>query len=230
MMKRSTARALAAAAAPVAALALSSLAGPAGAEPGRHKEIVPVHSFADGTQITGAFSTLTRTDDAIATTVRTRDQAGHAYTTWYVIFNDPTQCNTTGCGADDLFVNGDMTQGFNAAGIAAARISVVWGNAGGVANPGGRVNLSGGIAEGAVPAGPNTVVIGLDEDGALAPEAATGAVVTGLEDARAAEVHVIVQTHGAAHDDPALLEVQLSQFQGACNPSCQDVQFAIHLP
>ena len=33
-----------------------------------------------------------------------------------------------------------------------------------------------------------------------------------------------------AHADPELLERQLTSFQGACNPQCEDVQIAVHLP
>lgn len=51
-----------------------------------------------------------------------------------------------------------------------------------------------------------------------------------LEDAAAAEVHIVLQSHGQAHEDPALLEEQLTTFGGACNPECTDSQLALHLP
>lgn len=61
------------------------------------------------------------------------------------------------------------------------------------------------------------------DDGALVPGPATG-----LEDARTAEVHIVLQDHGQAHDDPELLEDELSGFNTACNPGCVDFQYAIH--
>ena len=99
------------------------------------------------------------------------------------------------------------------------------GGDGAAGNPAGRVVLDGGLAEGEVPTGAAQVVIGHPDDGALVP-----GPVTGLEDAPAAEVHVVLQDHGPAHEDPTLLASQLSGFQAACNPGCVDVQFAVHLP
>lgn len=185
----------------------------------------PLHDFATGEMITGTFSMLDRSDDAVASRIRTAATPGHVITIWYVIFNAPEFCSDGACGEDDLFAGG----GLNSEQIEAARISVVYGGDGGVVNPGGRVALDGGLAEGVVPAGPNQVVIGLDADGALVPQAVTGAVVTGLEDAAGAEIHVVLQDHGVAHSDPALLQSQLTGFRTACNPDCVDVQFALHI-
>lgn len=41
---------------------------------------------------------------------------------------------------------------------------------------------------------------------------------------------IVLQNHGPAHSDAALLDEQLTMFRGACNPECTDVQFAVHLP
>ena len=183
----------------------------------------PLHDFATQEPITGAFSMVGRSDDAITSKIRTAVSPGHAVTIWYVIFNDPKSCNTGACGEDDIFVDGDPELGFNLAQIDAARISVVYGGDGGVVNPGGRLALDGGLAEGEVPIGSVPVVIGDLDDGALVP-----GPVTGLEDAQTAEVHIVLQDHGRAHDDPELLEQQLTGFQTACNPECVDVQFAVH--
>jgi hypothetical protein len=133
---------------------------------------------------------LDRGDDGVATKIRTSADAGHAITIWYVIFNEPSACLGGACGEDDLFVDGDPANGFNAAQIQAARISVVYGGDGGVVNPGGRLALDGGLAVGEVPTGSVPVVVGLDADGAVVPQAMSGAVVTGLEDAAGAEIHV----------------------------------------
>ncbi len=184
----------------------------------------PLFAFETGESVTGAFSKLRRGDDAVTSKIRSAAAAGHAVTYWYVIFNFPQNCNTGACGEDDIFVGGDPAAGFDMAQIDAARISVVYGGDGAVVNPGGRLALDGGLAEGEVPTGSVPVVIGHPDDGALVP-----GPVTGLEDAQAAEIHVVLQDHGMAHTDPDLLEQQLTGFQTACNPDCVDVQFAVHL-
>jgi hypothetical protein len=177
--------------------------------------------------VTGAFSMLDRADEGITTKVRTRARPGHAHTLWYVIFNAPQNCSDGVCGDDDVFIDpNDHSAGFNAAQIAATRASVVWGNAGAVANPAGRLKLDGALGRGEVPDGPNQVVIGRGEDGALVPLG----VVTGLEDPHGAAIIVVLQDHGAAHADSELLERQLTSFQGACNPACEDAQIAVHVP
>lgn len=73
---------------------------------------------------------LDRTDQRIATKVRTRARAGHAYTLWYVIFNAPESCSDGLCGDDDVFTDpSDHSAGPNAPQIAATRASVVWAGA-----------------------------------------------------------------------------------------------------
>jgi hypothetical protein len=53
-------------------------------------------------------------------------------------------------------------------------------------------------------------VIGRAEDGALVPLG----VVTGLEDPHGAVIIAVLQDHGAAHDEPELLEVQADLVPG----------------
>ncbi len=60
--------------------------------------------FAFGTQnpIAAASSVLHRTNHSMSATIRTRGlSGGHAYTVWWVIFDDPDRC-VDGCGPDDL--------------------------------------------------------------------------------------------------------------------------------
>jgi hypothetical protein len=192
------------------------------------KDKANVFDFATGEPVAGAFAMLDRADDRVATKVRTHAAGGNAYTLWYVIFNAPEACSDGVCGEDDVLDFGDDNPffPFNADQIEAARISVVWGNTGAVANAAGRLKLDGGLAVGEVPDGPQQILVGRAEDGALAGLSP----VTGLEDAARAEIHLVVQDHGAAHDDPELLNMQLTQFEGACNPHCADVQYAVHLP
>lgn len=191
------------------------------------KDKAAVLDAATQEQVVSAFSMLDRTAAGIATKVRTRVGAGRAHTLWYVIFNAPEHCSDAVCGQDDIFVDPrDHAAGFNAAQIAATRASLVSGGTGAVSNRAGRLKLDGGLEVGEVPAGPKQVVIGRGEDGALVPLG----VVTGLEDARRAVIIVVVQDHGPAHRDAGLLQEQLTSFEGACNPRCADVQFAVHAP
>jgi hypothetical protein len=81
------------------------------------------------------------------------------------------------------------------------------------------------VGAGEFPHGPRQAVIGRGEDGALVPLG----VVSGLVDPDGAVIIAVLQDHGAAHDDPELLERQLTPFQGACNPGCED-EAARHLP
>jgi hypothetical protein len=48
--------------------------------------------------VPGAFSMLDCIDQGIATKVRTRARAGHAYALWYVIVNAPESCSDGLCG------------------------------------------------------------------------------------------------------------------------------------
>lgn len=207
-------------AAVVLAALLLALPQAASAEP---PDKQAMFEFATGEAVTGTFSMLNRSGDAVASKIRTAAIPGHAVTIWYVIFNAPDNCNTGACGEDDIFNDGDPANGFNFAQIDAARISVVYGDDGDIVNPGGRIALDGGLAEGEVPTGSNPVVIGDPDDGALVP-----GPVTGLEEARTAEIHIVLQDHGQAHDDPDLLEQQLTGFNTACNPQCVDFQYAVH--
>jgi hypothetical protein len=171
--------------------------------------------------------------DARSLRSRDRDQAAHprslrhAHTLWYVIFNSPENCSDAACDDDDIIIDpSDHSAGFNAPQIAATRASVARGSAGAVTNPAGRLKLDGALGAGELPHAPRQVVIGRGEDGALVPLG----VVTGLEDPHGAVIIAVLQDHGAAHDEPELLERQLTSFQGACNPGCEDVQTARELP
>ena len=191
------------------------------------KDRVRVLDQASGEPVRGAFSMLERSDRGIETRLRTRARPGHAHSLWYVIFNSPENCSDGACGDDDIFIDpSDHSAGFNAPQIAATRASSVWGGAGAVANAAGRLKLDGALGVGEVPDGPGQLVIGRAADGALVHLG----VVTGLEDPRGAVIIGVLQDHGAAHADPELLERQLTSFQGACNPVCEEIQFAVHVP
>lgn len=197
----------------------------------------PMHDFATGKAIPGAYSVLKRIDDddhlrvsdagnhedRVRTKIRTYATAKHAVTLWYVAFNHPDQCNTEGCGEDDIFVDGDMSKGFDLDQIAKAGVSVVYGGDGGVVNKRGKLKLRGGLSEDEVPTGKKQVVIGHPDDGAMVPS-----TVTGIKDVEATEIHIVLQDHGKARKNPKKLDHQLTRFHGACNPECVDIQFAVH--
>lgn len=91
----------------------------------------------------------------------------------------------------------------------ATQASVLWAT-GAVSNAAGRLQFDAALGESELP---GQVLVG-----------------SGLTDAEGAQVVVVVQDHGLAQDDPALLHQQLTTFQGACNATCIDLQFALHLP
>lgn len=211
----------------IAVLAVAVVGPPQGAS-AASRDKVDVYDLATGAPVRAAWSVLDRSDGGITTKVRTGDRAGHAYTVWYAIFNAPEHCSDAACGEDDVFDfdPANPVFPFNRPQIEATRLSVVWANAGAVANAAGRLQLDGGLAVGVVPEGAGQVVIGRGEDDALIGLG----VVTGLEDPHGAEIHLIIQDHGTAHDDPDRLTTQLTSFEGACNPACEDRQLAVHLP
>lgn len=77
----------------------------AGAETGTSSvySIGPGHTFI--ADVDGAESTFVRTPQGISVTLQTSDlPAGHAFTMWALIFNDPSACGTGGCHE----MNGDL--------------------------------------------------------------------------------------------------------------------------
>lgn len=219
------------AAAGALALSLALVPQPAAAQDHVDRDRQPVHDFATGEQVPRAWSVLWRIDDdhggedLIASRVRTWATPRHALTLWYVVFNDPGDCSDGVCGEDDIFVDGVMANGPDLDAIEEAEVSVVSAGRGRVVRRSGRVVLRGGLLEDEVPVGMNRIVIGHPDDGALIPSPVTG--ITDVEDS---EVHLVIQDHGLAHRNRALRRQQLTQFEGACNPDCADIQFAVHLP
>jgi hypothetical protein len=178
--------------------ALPALAAPA------DRSTTVVHRFSDGSTVTGAWSSLVRTDHGASFTVNTSGlTAGDAVTVWWVVFNKPENC-THGelgyrCGAGDLPPFG---------GDNSADTSVFWAT-GHVIGGSGQGQFGGytttGDPRGQVLFGP------------------------GLTNPRGADIHFVVRTHGAAI--PSMLPHQIMSFEGACDVNtCEDVQFAVHEP
>lgn len=175
-----------------------------------------LYRFADEGEIGRAWSKLVRTDAGVAMELHTRElEPDGAYTVWWVVFNDPGACSADPngdpavplCGEDDIFTP-EGSLGANPL----ARVSILYAT-GNLAPASGEGHFS-----------------------AFLPVGRTfGEVVygRGLEDAYAAEVHLVVRAHGPMNPDR--LWVQLNTFEpdvamgGACE-ACRDLQFAIHLP
>ena len=175
--------------------------------------------FSDvGTPVEGAHSQLVRHEGGVSMTFRTTGLVrGDAYTVWWVIFNDPSQCSPPMCGEDDVFVDpSDPSQGIDPNGVG------IWvGSAAGhVVGNSGRSSFAASLGVG-------------DTSGQLLGTSA------GLDDPFQAEVHLVLRRHGPALTGQALME-QFTTFGGGCSTAtggtdpdgfdCFDAQAAMHLP
>ena len=159
--------------------------------------------FGAPTQIAGA-GTLLRSGNAVDLRVALSGLDQNAmYTLWWIIFNNPEECiggtAPVLCGEVDVNPNRDG-EGVNPVNPGVRNA------AGYLTGPDGIMNLTGRLLEGPYPTGP--AVAGFGQ----------------LNDSAAAEIHIVVQTHGA----PMIGSVgtQMTIPGGACNPDCAD-QFAL---
>lgn len=193
----------------LAVLAFAAPAHPAAAS----RTASDVWQFSDGSAVPGASSTLTRNDNGVSVTLHTSGlPAGDAVTVWWVIFNNPEECDGMAgspfrCAEPDLF-NPDVAGSVQYA-------------AGHIVGGSGRYNIGSYLSEG------DTRGCALGED----------LLCAGLYDSRAADVHLVVRSHGPAL--PAYLPGQIQSFGGACGNvpeefggggpnTCEDLQFAVH--
>ena len=164
-----------------------------------------MYSFTDASQISDAYSTLTRSDNGIATEVRTVGLDPESiYSVWWVIFNKPQGC-TEACNEDDIFdADGNVSPNPE------ADISILWATSG-ISSSSGEGVFSAYLPKGR-PLG--EVLLG-----------------AGLQNTQGAEVHLVLRTHGVANLNT--LSAQLTSFQpepslgGDCE-ACKDHQFAVH--
>jgi len=177
----------------------SSLAASASTAQAADHDTVQVHVFPDGPVVPGASSTLVRSAGGVSIRLSTLGLAPGAYTTWWVIFDDPSQC-VGGCGLDDL-VNGplDVATGLFATG------HVVGNN--------GKANFAAHLSVGDLS--------GLDP---TAPGVFAG---PGLLHPFEAEVHLVIRYHGPVI--PGRVADQTKAFAGGCDAfACGNVQAAAH--
>jgi hypothetical protein len=190
-----------------AVLVAAVLAGPAQADPAT-RDVSPVMVFGTSDLVPGAWSALVRTDEGVAMTFHTSGLApGSATTVWWVVFNNPEFCTHGQFGL--RCGEGDLPP---FGGDPAVQASVLHATG----------NLIGGAGIG-------------NFGGYLAVGDTTGANFgPGLLDARNADVHLIVRTHGDAI--PGLIPEQIGTFNGGCLPGqpnfgqCTNVQASPHEP
>lgn len=180
----------------VVSLAVIGSAGSAAADPGGRAD---VYRFADGSQVAGAWSSLSTGPAGAKMTLQTSElPAGHTVTVWWVIFNEPGNCShpegALRCGPGDLPIFG---------GDDSAQTSVLYA-AGHEIGAAGRASFSGRLAAGAT------------TDALWGP---------GLVNQTGADIHLVVHDHG---DLPPDQQAEGIHNFGPCDPACTDIQFSAH--
>jgi hypothetical protein len=195
----------------VSALLLAASATAQSGNSGNVKtQIVKVNVLGSTAVIPAAGASLSRNNEGVFGTISTSGLTpGSVTTLWWAIFNNPEFCASTICAASDFnnpLVNGSLQYG-----------------GGTIVGAGGRADFSDYFAVGdntgffLNPAFPNM------------PNPAPGIV-----DAKKAQIHLSIRTHGPANADPAILNQQLTSFPGGCAVSvpspCATIQGAVFLP
>jgi hypothetical protein len=166
-----------------------------------------VFEFGTSNAIANAGADLTRTTNGVSFTLHTALPAGNAETVWWVIFNNPGGCESPAgpglaCGLGDVLALFDS--GNNPAQIAILNAD------GRVVPPTGEVHFSGRLGIGD-PGPGETLVPG------------------GLTDPLHAEIHLVIDDHGAAASDHVTRWAQLHSLTDGCGPAgdqCIDAQDA----
>lgn len=144
---------------------------------------------------------------------------GHTYTLWWVVFNNPSACQTAPCGEADIVDPAVATEILYADGLYYQPDS----SYGAAGYYGGQFTAT--LANGDDTGSINTPIFGLPGYG-------------GMLDQYAAEVHLIIRSHGPAI--PGQIDDQIGSFDGGCTTNlppfvrvptlsgeCADIQFAI---
>lgn len=180
----------------------------------------PLHEFFDSSgtaivdpqDIAKSEAKLIRRKDSVTIQVNTNSLPPGAYTNWWVIFNNPGNCNGGTapllCGLADLsntvvFPATEPPRQLTGA-------SVFWA-AGGVTNKKGKAHFKARLEEGGIPDDLN------DLDNSDPDDQVRISNGNGLGDAQSSEVHYILRYHGPASDDPDELESQITTINGLCD-------------
>ena len=172
---------------------------------------VPVVKFNTTEVVPYAGAQLARTDAGVSGSMHNVGLPGdHAYTVWWVVFNNPAGC-VNGCGVDDVVAAVGPTANNNPAGIGVFYAAGHYVGVHGVAGFGATL-LEGDTSY--------CVSVG---DGPFS------ALCNPLLDANTAEVHMLVRDHGPMV--PGLLAAQVGSFTGGCAAfTCVNLQAAIFQP
>ena len=85
---------------------------------------------------------LTRTSSGISYSIKTHSlRAGHAYTVWVVVVNDPAECGSSPCSPLDIFENPNTDA------------QVLYGGSGHVVGSSGKAGFAGHVSQGPLPQG-----------------------------------------------------------------------------
>lgn len=166
-------------------------------------QVSDAHVFGTSTAVPGA-GTLLRSNSSLDLRVQMSGlDTNAAYTLWWIIFNNPEECTTGAapalCGAGDLDPDRDGP-GVNPVDRGVRNAAAF------ITGADGTANIVGKLYEGPAPTGPAAAGFGQ------------------LNDAVGAEIHIVIQTHGAPLVES--VATQMTVPGGACNPACAD-QFAI---
>jgi hypothetical protein len=171
----------------------------------------PVHPWLQPGVTLGGYSQVVRNDNGVRATFHAEGLApGTATTMWWVFFNNPSAClypipGVSSCSLADVLTN---------AGPSGASVQYA---AGHVIGDSGQATFGSYFSAGATPRC-----------------AGFGLPCAGLYNARTAEVHLVLRTHGEAV--PGFVDEQISSFNGGClagEPNagqCQNIQMSIQQP
>ncbi len=155
----------------------------------------------------GGFSSLRRGEDRLQFNLHTTGLPPGAYTNWWVIWNDPSQCSDGVCGPDDFF-------------NAAADFSVFWAT-GGMVESDGVGNFRARISEGEDAPGPDGFIAG---NGLTDAENATVMIILKYHGLASDDPdEVFLQTH-------TLLGLCDDRANAKLNGNCFDPQWVTHHP
>jgi hypothetical protein len=163
--------------------------------------------------VPGSLSSLATFPEGASFTLTTSGlEAGHTFTIWWIIFNNPEHCThgmeSMRCGEGDLLIAGGDPDVEGTAVFATGH----------VIGPDGS-----GYFDAFLATGDTTYVLGMGP---------------GLTNPTGAEIHFVVRTHGPVQ--PGLVAEQVTTFGGGCNNApdgpgapgdfpCTDLQYAVHI-
>jgi len=175
------------------------------------RDVSAIHAMQPGLPVVGGWSALVRNDNGIAATVHAEGLApGTVVTLWWVVFNDPSRCTWGSHAFADFGADGQLSCAlgdvlFNPAAVVSVQYA-----AGHVIGGSGTADYGAYLGEG-------------DTSGC----AAAALPCNGLLDSRAADVHLVLRSHGMAI--PGLIDEQLSSFNGGCPPNaCMNLEASPH--